>query len=131
MALACALLTPSVAFAAPKPLTPETARTRIVKRGLGNWVGVQITSGAAFGGRIVSIDEQSFSLQLHNDPEITPVMYSDVVYLQTGLTRGQGIGFIVAPIALAAVGIGVMIAMHNNAPKLPTLPTLPNQPVFP
>jgi hypothetical protein len=128
MFLICALTASSVAVAAPKPLTPAVARARIVKRGIGNWVGVQIDTGAAFAGRIVSIDDESFGLQLHNDPAITPVLYSDVVYLQTGLTNGQKAFVIILPIAFAGAAIGGMIAMHNNAPKVPTSPT---SPVFP
>jgi hypothetical protein len=76
----------------------------------------------------VNIDDQSFGLQLHNDPEITPVLYSDVTYLQTGLTGGQKVLFIALPIAFAGVAIGAAVAFRNNEPKLPTMPT---QPVFP
>jgi len=126
--LSCALMVPSIAMAAPKPLTPAAAHARILKRGIGNWVGVQIDTGAAFAGRIVSIDDESFGLQLHNDPAITPVLYRDVVYLQTGLTNGQKALIIVLPIAFAGASIGAMVAMHNNAPKMPTSPT---SPVFP
>jgi hypothetical protein len=126
--LVCALIAPSVAIAAPKPLTPAAARARIVKRGIGNWVGVQIDTGAAFAGRIVSIGDESFGLQLHNDPAITPVLYSDVVYLQTGLTGGEKALVILLPIAFAGAAIGGMVAMHNNAPKMPTSPA---SPVFP
>jgi len=126
--LACALLAQSAAFAAPRPLTPEAARARIVKRGIGNWAGVQVRSGAAFAGIIVSIDDYSFGMQLHNDPAITPVLYSDVVYLQTGLTNGQQAWFIAAPIAFAGVSLGIVFAMRKSPPELPTRPT---QPVFP
>jgi hypothetical protein len=128
MLLVCALIAASAPIAEAKPLTPETVHARILKRGLGNWVGVQVTSGAAFAGRIVSIDDQSFGLQLHNDPEITPVLYRDVTYLQTGLTGGQKALFIALPIAFAGAAIGAAVAFHNNEPKLPTMPT---QPVFP
>jgi hypothetical protein len=131
MLLVCSLLAVSAPFAEAKPLTPQTVHTRILKRGLGNWVGVELLNGTAIVGRIVSVDDQSFGLQLHNDPEITTILYSDVVNLHTGISTG---GFW----ALAAVGIGGMVVMavvgfnevHKNA-QMPTLPTPPTQPVFP
>jgi hypothetical protein len=130
MLLVCALLVVSAPFAEAKPLTPETVHTRILKRGLGNWVGVGLLNGTAITGRIVSVDDQSFGLQLHNDPEITTVPYSDVVDLQTGISKG---GFW----AITAAGIGGVVVMavvgfnavHKNA-QMPALPTPPTQPIF-
>ena len=88
MVLVCALLALSAPVASAKSLTPITVHQRILKRGIGNWVGVELLNGTAFVGRIVSINEQSFGLQLHNDPAVTPVYYSDVAYLSTGISRG-------------------------------------------
>jgi hypothetical protein len=128
MLLVCALLGPSAVVAAPKPLTPETVHARVLKRGMGNWVGVELQNGVAFAGRIVSIDEQSFGLQLHNDPQITPVLYSDVVDLRTGISRG---GFwAIFGAGIAGMIVVAMVAHHEMA-KMPTLPTQPTQPVFP
>lgn len=132
MLLICALLAPTIAEAAPKPLTPEVVHARLLKRGVGCWAGVELQNGTAFGGRIVSIDDQSFSMQLHNDPEVTAVFYSDVVDLHLGLSRG---GFW----ALTAIGIGgavvfALVAHHeyeNFKNGEPTLPTQPMSPVFP
>lgn len=114
-----------MARATPKPLTPEAVRQRIVKRGVGNWVGVQIDNGAVLVGRIVSVDEHSFSLQLHNDPEVTPIPYASVISLQTGPSHG-------AIWAILCAGIGgsvaiALIAHHemSNMPKQPNQPALP------
>jgi hypothetical protein len=126
--LSCVLLLPSMANAAPKPLTPEKVHTRIVKRGLGNWVGVELQNGVAFSGRIIRIDEQSFELQLYNDPEITPVLNSDVVDLNTGLSRKGG--WIIAGVAVAGFVAMGLIAHHEFA-SMPKVPTMPAQPVFP
>ena len=128
MLLICALIAASAPVAEAKPLTPETVHARILKRGLGNWVGVELQNGTAFVGRIVGVDDHLFSLQLHNDPEITPVLYSDVVDLHTGLTGGQKALFLALPIVFAGVAIGTAVAFRNNEPRLPTMPT---QPVFP
>jgi len=125
MLLVCLLAGPSVSIANAKPLTPITAHQRILKQGMGNWVGVELLNGTAFAGRIVSIDDQSFGLQLHNDPAITPVRYSDVVNLHTGISHGAFWGIL-------AVGIGgsvalALIAHHemDNMPKQPTQPVIP------
>jgi len=71
---------------------------------------------------------QSFGLQLHNDPAITPVQYSDVVRLHTGVSSGAfwtllivGFGGVAA---MTAVGIH---ELHTHE----QMPTLPSQPVFP
>jgi len=129
--LICAMLTPSLANAAPKPLAPETVHARLLKAGLGNWAAVQLQNGTEFGGRIVSVDDQSFSLQLHNDPEVTAVFYTDVVQLNTGISHRTfwtlvGVGF---------AGVGTMAAVGfyevNKHSQLPALPALPSQPTFP
>ena len=72
MLLVCALLASTAPFAQAKPLTPQTVHARILKQGTGNLVGVELENGTAIAGRIVSIGEESFGLQLHNDPGITP-----------------------------------------------------------
>jgi hypothetical protein len=128
MLLVCALVAASAPVASARPLTQEKIHARVVKQGMGNWVGVELQNGTAFWGRIVSIDEQSFGLQLHNDPAITPVLYSDVVRLHTGITHG-------AFWCIAIAGIGGMVAIalvaHHEMAKMPTLPTEPAQAVFP
>jgi hypothetical protein len=121
----CALLAPGMASAAPKPLTPEAAHARILKCGLRSWVGVEVKNGAAFGGRIVGIDEQSFRLQLHNDPAITAVLYSDVVQLHTGLSRGAFWTILGASIgASVAVALVAHHEFDSNKPQLSTQPAL-------
>jgi hypothetical protein len=128
MLLVCALVAASAPVASARTITPEKIHARVVKQGMGNLVGVELQNGTAFWGRIVSIDEQSFGLQLHNDPAITPVLYSDVVRLHTGITHA---GFW----AITAAGIGGVVALalvaHHEMAKMPTLPTEPAQPVFP
>ncbi len=128
MLLVCALIVASAPDAEAKPLTPETVHARILKRGLGNWVGVELQNGTAFVGRIVRVDDQSFDLQLHNDPEVTPVLYSDVVDLHTGISRGAFTAILIAGVggvaAMAAIGFS---EVHNHS-QMPTMPTQPTQP---
>ncbi len=131
MLLVGALLTFSAPVASAKPLTAATVHARLLKRGIGNWVGVELLNGTEFVGRIVSVDEKSFGLQLHNDPAITPVQYGDVVGLHMGFSHG-------AFWAITAAGVGGVIIMavvahheFSNQPTFATLPTEPTQPVFP
>lgn len=129
--LVFALLAPSAAMASPKPLSAETVHARILKRGVGNVVGVQLQSGVAFAGRVVSVDEQSFGMQLHNDPAITTVAYSDVVQLNTGVSRG-------VLLAIAGIGVGGVVAaavigFHevNKHSQLPAIPAFQSSPGMP
>jgi hypothetical protein len=121
----------SVAYLARRPVTPEAVHAQLLKRGLGNWAAVQLLNGVVFCGSIVSIEDKSFGMQLYGDPEVTPVAYSDVAYLQTRMTGGQKAFVIALPIAFTAAIIGGAVAMHNNQPKMPKMPTIPTQPVFP
>src|SRR5580658_2748221 len=84
MLVICALLLPSIASAAPKPLDPGTVHVRIMKRGVNNWIALQENNGVQLFGRIIAINDQSFTLQLHNDPQTTEILYTDVVDLRTG-----------------------------------------------
>lgn len=122
MVLILCLLAPSMAFAKTKPLTPELAHERILKRGVGNWVWVQTDSGVVLVGRIVSIDGGSFGLQLHNDPEITPVLYSEVTDLRTGPSRAAFWGILGA--GVGGMIILAVVAHHEMSNmKMPTQPT--------
>jgi len=131
MLLVCALLAVSAPVAQARPLTPLEVHARILKRGIGNWVGVELQNGTAFAGRIVSADDRSFGLQLHNDPAITPVEYIDVVKLHTGVSNGAFWAILIAGFggtaAMAAIGIH---ELHTHE-QMPTLPSEPTQPVFP
>jgi hypothetical protein len=126
-----ALVAVSSPVALARPLTPETVHARILKRGIGNWVGVELQNGTAIAGRIVSADNDSFGLQLHNDPAITPIRYSDVVALHTGISTGAFWGIMIAGFAgvaaMAAIGFH---EVHEHS-QMPTLPAQPAQPVFP
>jgi hypothetical protein len=112
-------------------LTPDSVHQRLLKRGLGNWVGVELQNGVAFSGRVISIDEDSFGMQMYGDSEVTPVAYDDVVYLQQGpsmkafwIFMGAGIG------SMAAISAVAIHEMNNNKPQMPTLPAQPVYPIY-
>ncbi len=120
--LISALLMASAPFAAAKPITPIQVHERIVKRGAGNWVGVELNNGTAVFGRVVSIDDDSFGLQLHNDPTVTAIRYADVVNLHTGISKGGVLALVIAGAggvaAMAAIGMHEVHA-HEQMPNLP------------
>ena len=123
----CALLTPSLANA--KPLDAATVHEKIAKQGVGKWVCVEQRNGIALIGRIISIDDQSFSLQLSNYPEATPILYQDVTKIRFGLSKTATFTIVGAT---AAIGLIAGLVMHHefevNKAQLPSTPT---QPVFP
>jgi hypothetical protein len=129
--LVCALVTASVPAYAGKALTPETVHARILKRGIGNWVGVELQNGTAIVGRIVSADDESFGLQLHNDPAVTPVSYRDVVGLHTGISNGAFVSLMVVGIAGVATAAAIGFYEVHKHSQMPTLPGEPAGPVFP
>jgi hypothetical protein len=94
---------PPGAFAKAKPLDAATVHTKILKRGIGNWVCVEENTGVELVGRIISIDAESFAIQLPNDPDPVPVRYVDVIDLRAGPSRGFWI--------LTAAGIGAVTGM--------------------
>ncbi|MGB6687526.1 MAG: hypothetical protein WBE76_06765 [Terracidiphilus sp.] len=123
----CTLMMPSPALA--KPLNADSARARIAKRGVGAWACVEERNGILLIGRIVSVDTDSFGMQLENYPDITPVAYTDVTRLRFGLS-GKGIGIMVgASVALAVISAVVM--HHEFEANKPQLPTAPIMPPFP
>lgn len=122
------LTTPAVSYAQPKPLDPGTVHVKIIKRGVNNWIALQENNGVQLFGRILAIDDHSFTLQLHNDPQTTEILYSDVVYLQTGMTAGQKAILFGGLAAVAGGAIYGFVHIHNlNNKPLPT----PTPPPFP
>jgi hypothetical protein len=96
---------------------------------VGYWACVQLQNGVEFCGRVISIDEQSFGMQLFNDPEITRVFYSDVVDLQMGITRK---GFwIFTGVGFAAVATIAAVSIHEMNKNKLQIPPMPAAPVFP
>ena len=109
------------ASATPKPLDPGTVHARVMKRGVDRWIALEERNGVQLFGRILSIGDTSFTLQLHNDPQTTEIPYSDVAYLRTGFTAGER-GFMVAGIiAVAGLAAWGFIHVHdlNNKPLTP------------
>lgn len=118
------LAAPTITQAQPKPLDPQTVHYKIIKRGVNNWIALQESDGVQLFGRILDISDHSFTLQLHNDPRVTQILYADVEYLQTGWSTTQKV---IAFSGLAAVAGGAIygiVHIHNleNKPLQPPTP---------
>lgn len=124
--LMAAILSPTMALANPKPLDPGTVHVKILRRGMGNWIGIQEINGVQIFGRILEIDDHSVILQLHNDPQTTEVFYTDIAYLRTGFTSGQKILMVVGIGAVAGSAIYGFVHIHNleNKPLTPPTPAV-------
>lgn len=131
VALVCSLLDPPAAYA--KPVNPETIHRKIVERGIGSWVCVEESNGILLVGRITSVDEQSFGMQLDNYPEITTVRYDQVVKLHNyGWSNKAMIWWTVAGVGgVAAFALVAHHEMNNFKNNEPTLPPNPPMPGFP
>lgn len=129
IALIAAML-PFAASASPKPVNPETIHRKIVERGTGRWVCIDMKNGTAVVGRIAAIYEESFDIQLDNYPEATTLAYADVQRVRnvglgtkgTAIMIGVGVG---GAVALGLIAQHEMNNLKNNQPTLPTLPGLP------
>lgn len=123
--LMAALLIPAIAGASPQPLDPGTVHVRILRRGVNRFIALQERDGVQLFGRIIAIDDQSFTLQLHNDPQTTEILYSDVAYLRTGFTAGQKVIVTAAIGGTVAFGIWGFVHIHNMENKPLTPPPTP------
>jgi hypothetical protein len=121
-------LFPPGAYAKAKPLDAATVHARILKRGIGNPVGVEQSNGVELVGRIIAVNMDSFTLQLFNDPQPVTINYTDVIDLRTGASRGFWIVMAVGIGAAVGVGIWGAVQMHNfqQDHQLPTVPSSPN-----
>jgi len=122
-----ALLAPSPAIAAPRPLDAATVRARVVKRGVDRWIDVKDKTGLELVGRILTIGDTGFTMQLPNDPGPTAIAYADLIDLRTGLTGGEKT-FIASSLAGSA-GFAIWAAVHfhnvSTQHQLPVTPALP------
>lgn len=128
--LITALAAPSVAFARPKAQNPETIHRKIVERGIGNWVCIEESNGVLLVGRITTIEEQAFGMQLENYPDITMIRYADVVRLRNLTASGKVMGIWIGA-SVAVFVAGALIMHHEFEKNKPTLPPNPTVPTWP
>ena len=128
VALIAAML-PFTAGAAPKTVNPETIHRKIVERGTGRWICVDLKNGTAVVGRIASFGEQSFAMQLDNYPEATDIAYANVERVRNVGLGGKGMAVAISAGVAGSVAIA-LIAQHemnnfrNNQPAMQTLPAV-------
>jgi len=125
-----ALGTPPIAFASPKPRSPQEIHAKILKRGLVNWVCIEEANGLLLVGRITNIDVVSFGMQLENYPEVTMVNYADVVRLRNAGLSAKGAVILIGVTVGAAIATGLIMHHAYEQNKL-SLPPNPGTPSFP
>lgn len=110
--LCLCLLGNSVSFAATKSLDASTAKQKVEERGIGNKARITESTGTEVDGTILSIDADSFQMQLKAGAPVS-LYYSQVTVIRgPGLSKGAkwaiGIGIGVG----AAAGITAIAAEH-------------------
>jgi hypothetical protein len=118
---------PPGAYAKAKPLDAAAVHARILRRGIGNPVGVEMNNGVELVGRIIAINTDSFTLQLFNDPQPVPVNYADVIDLRTGPSHGFWIVTAVGIGAVVGLSIWGFVHVHNlqQQNQIPNMPANP------
>ena len=115
-----------LAYAAPRPLTAAETKVKIEKLGINHFVRILEGNGIDLHGRILAVNDQSFQMQLWNQPQPTEIQYDQVTEVHNlGWTKGK-VAFLAAGIG-AAVGLAVYgyVHVHNlqNQPlQTPAVP---------
>jgi hypothetical protein len=120
--LILALCGTNFGFAQPKPLDSAAVHARIVKRGVNGFVVVKEDNGILLAGKILSIDDRSFSLLQVSESQPTVVSYSDVTEIRNSGTSHAGwIVFGIVAATGIATGIALAVHFHNSQPMLPPI----------
>ena len=87
-------------------------------------------NGILLTGRVTTIEEQAFGMQLENYPDITMIRYADVVRLRNLSSSGKAMGIWIGVSAGAFVAIALIMhhEFEKNKPTMPTNPTVPTWP---
>ena len=115
LVLCLILPTTQMAFAAPKPLTPDQARQKIQNIHVDGAVYIRETNGIELAGRLLSIDTDAFSMQTGNRPDIVTVSYSDIVYVNGPYTNKKILIVTGALIGTAVLGGLLLHHAYENS----------------
>jgi len=120
------LLSNNFAYAAPKPLTAAETKLKLEKLGINHFVRVLEGNGIDVHGRILAVNDQSFQMQLWNQPQPTEIPYDQVTEVYNlGWTKGKTAFLLVGIGAVVGMGVYGFVHVHNlqNQPlQTPTLP---------
>jgi len=126
MLLIPALLTNTLAFAAPKPVDPIVMKAKVQARGVGQGVRVTLADNTEVKGLIVSIGEQSFTVKPRKADQPQEIQYAQLTGVHKDkMSTGTKVIIVVA-VAGAAIGITAAVLVHDvhNSLKNLTLPPL-------
>ena len=120
------LLSNTIAYAAPKPLTPAETKLKIEKFGVNHYVRVVEGNGIDLHGRILAVNDQSFQMQLWNQPQPTDIRYDQVTELHNlGWTKGKTailVGGLGAVVGLSVYGFVHLHNLQNQPLQTPAFP---------
>jgi len=119
------ILSANVAWAS-KPLDAASAKLKIQKLGLDHYVRIYEGNGIQLHGRILAVNDQSFQVQLWNQPQPVDIRYDQVTQLDNlGWSKGKVAFLVVGIAAVAGFATYGFVHVHDLANKpLPT-PTVP------
>ena len=124
--LIATLFSNNLAYASLKPLTAAETKLKIEKLGVNHFVRVLEGNGIDLHGRILAVKDQSFEMQLWNQPQPTEIQYDQVTELHNlGWTKGKAAFLVVGIGAVIGLGVYGYVHVHNlqNQPlQAPALP---------
>lgn len=107
--LAIAFLSERVALAMPTP-DAASAKQQIAARGVGKGVRVHETDGTVLRGKIISVGEDSFGVQVGSKPPVE-VAFANVRAVDgPGLSKGAKIGIGIGVVLVVAIVVGTAAA---------------------
>ena len=116
LVLAC--LSQRAALAFPTP-DASSAKQLITRRGVGTKVTIHETDGTILRGRIMSLNEDSFGIQIGHEPAVEVPFASVRDVNGCGLSRRAKVGIGVGVAAAAAVGVtAIVISRSVHGPLL-------------
>lgn len=119
-----ASMLPFAASASPKPVNPETIHRKVVQRGEGKWVRVEMKNGTEIVGRIASLEEQAFGVQPENYAEPAMIAYADVRHVKNAVPKGKMLALAFG-VAGAGAATMMLVAQHQMNAMMAGQPTAP------
>lgn len=115
---------------AQRPLSQaEKYHLKIVKHGLDARLWLKEKNGLEFTGRVQSIGDQGFELQIFDDPQLEPIRYDEIQNLR--IAPGYKAVVLWSLIGVGGITATSLIAMHSMQQHALSPPSTPPQPTIP
>lgn len=115
--LLVSILGDSLAYAETPTLPPATAKQMVQARGVGKGIKVKEADGTTIRGKIVSIGEDSFGVQV-GSKAATEISYAQVTMVQRpGLSTWAKVGILLGVAVAATAAISVAYDGEHSLPN--------------